>query len=80
MRSYARFMHNHGLLGVAARTQWRTITGGSRRYVDALTAPFADRIRLGTPGAQDRRPRAIRAATASVELLTDAGPGARSTG
>jgi len=73
MRSYARFMHNHGLLGVAARTEWRTITGGSRRYLDALTAPFADRIRLGSPVHK------IVAAPypngdPSVELLTDAGP------
>ena len=37
MRSYARFMQNHGLLGVAARAPWRTITGGSRRYLEALT-------------------------------------------
>ena len=48
MRSYARFMHNHGLLGLPGRTQWRTISGGSRQYVDRLVAPFADRIRLGT--------------------------------
>ena len=49
MRSYARFMQNHGLLGMTARPQWRTITGGSRRYLDALTAPLTDRIRVGTP-------------------------------
>ena len=49
VRSYARFMHNHGLLGLAARPQWRTVTGGSRRYLDALTAPFADRIHCATP-------------------------------
>lgn len=73
MRSYARFMHNHGLLGLARRAEWRTVTGGSRRYLDALTAPFADRIRVGTPvhkivatSYPDGEP--------SVELLTDAGP------
>ncbi len=73
MRSYARFMHNHGLLGLAGRPRWRTITGGSRRYIDALTAPFADRIRVSTavhkivgrsdPGHEPR-----------VEVLTDRGP------
>jgi len=26
-----------------------TVVGGSRSYVDALTAPFADRIRTATP-------------------------------
>ena len=74
MRSYARFMHNHGLLGLPGRTQWRTISGGSREYVDRLVAPFADRIRLraavhkivGVPGDH--------AASAAVELLTDLGP------
>ena len=37
------------MLGLTGRPQWRTVTGGSRRYVEALTAPFADRIRLDTP-------------------------------
>ncbi len=49
VRSYARFMHNHGLLGLAGRPAWRTVCGGSRTYVDALAEPFADRIRLSTP-------------------------------
>ncbi len=49
MRSYARFMHNHGLLGLAGRPRWRTISGGSRIYVEALSHRFADRIRLSTP-------------------------------
>ena len=31
------------------RPRWRSIVGGSRRYVDALVAPFRDRIRLATP-------------------------------
>lgn len=40
------FMHNHGLLQIRDRPQWRTIPGGSRRYVRALTAGMADRIHL----------------------------------
>jgi predicted NAD/FAD-binding protein len=43
------FFDNHGMLGVRSRPQWRTVTGGSREYVRALTRPFADRIRLDTP-------------------------------
>ena len=31
------------------RDRWSTITGGSARYVEALTAPFRDRIRLRAP-------------------------------
>jgi predicted NAD/FAD-binding protein len=47
--AYARFMNNHGLLELAGMPQWRTVTGGSQRYVDALIEPFADRIRLNSP-------------------------------
>ncbi len=47
--AYARFMDNHGLLRLSGMPQWRTISGGSRRYIEALTAPFADRIRTGSP-------------------------------
>ncbi|MBJ7455342.1 MAG: FAD-dependent oxidoreductase [Thermoleophilia bacterium] len=46
--SYAvRFFQNHGLLGFR-RHQWRTVTGGSRSYVNAITAPLGARLRLGT--------------------------------
>src|SRR5688500_18403655 len=41
----AHFFHNHGMLGFSDRPRWRTVTGGSRRYVEQLTRPFADRIR-----------------------------------
>lgn len=46
---FARFFHNHGLLTVNNQPQWYFIKGGSRTYVEKLTAPFADRIRLSTP-------------------------------
>jgi uncharacterized protein len=48
-RFLAEFFDNHGMLGFRDRPRWRTIRGGSRRYVEALTRPFADRIRLRTP-------------------------------
>lgn len=41
-----RFFENHGLLKIFGRPQWRTVEGGSRAYVRALTAGFSDRIRL----------------------------------
>ena len=44
-----RFFENHGLLKLVNRPLWRTVQGGSQAYVKALTAPFADRIRKGSP-------------------------------
>ncbi len=49
VRFLAEFFANHGMLGFRGRPQWSTIAGGSARYVEALTRPFRDRIRLGTP-------------------------------
>ncbi len=54
-RFFVRFLHNHGMLSVNARPQWRVIRGGSARYVEQLTAPFRDRIRLRTPVESIRR-------------------------
>jgi predicted NAD/FAD-binding protein len=48
-RFLVTFFHNHGMLSLTRRPRWRTIAGGSARYVEALTAPFAERIRLCTP-------------------------------
>lgn len=45
----AEFFHNHGLLNLVDRPLWRVIQGGSRTYVEALTKPFRDCIRLRTP-------------------------------
>ena len=45
--SFIRFCDNHGLLKLRDRPVWRTVVGGSSAYVGKLTAPFADRIRLG---------------------------------
>jgi len=48
-RFLIEFFDNHGMFTLRDRPQWRTITGGSRTYVEALTAPWRDRIRLSTP-------------------------------
>jgi uncharacterized protein len=48
-RFLAEFFDNHGMLGLRDRPRWRTVTGGSARYVEALTAPWRDRLRLSTP-------------------------------
>ena len=41
-----RFYANHDLLGLVSRVNWRTVTGGSRRYVAKLAAAVPD-IRTG---------------------------------
>jgi predicted NAD/FAD-binding protein len=54
-RLFVRFLHNHGMLTVSDRPVWRTVRGGSARYVERLAAPFRDRIRLRTPVESIRR-------------------------
>ncbi|MEO6653045.1 MAG: FAD-dependent oxidoreductase [Ilumatobacteraceae bacterium] len=48
-RSLFRFLDHHGLLGVGDRPQWRSISGGSRTYVEAIAARFVGSVRLATP-------------------------------
>ena len=48
-RFIAEFFANHGMLGFRDRPRWSTVAGGSARYVEALTTPFRDSIRLRTP-------------------------------
>jgi uncharacterized protein len=49
VRFIVEFYRNHGLLSIRNRPQWRVISGGSKRYVEKLIAPFDDRIRLNSP-------------------------------
>lgn len=44
--SLLRFFHNHGFLGLHSQHQWWTVKGGSREYVERLSRPWRDRIRL----------------------------------
>jgi len=48
-RFLVEFFDNHGMLSFRDRPAWRTVGGGSARYVEALIRPFSDRLRLGTP-------------------------------
>jgi predicted NAD/FAD-binding protein len=61
----AQFLDNHGALQLHGRPRWRSIIGGSRRYVARLSAPFADRIRLNAPVRRVTRERS------GVEIATD---------
>ncbi len=49
-----RFCHQHGLLRIFGRPQWRTVAGGGRAYVDRIAARLAD-VRRATPIRQIRR-------------------------
>jgi predicted NAD/FAD-binding protein len=54
-RFFIEFFDRHGFLSVDRRPQWYAVAGGSREYVRALTAPFADRIRVNAPVESVRR-------------------------
>ncbi len=54
-RFMAEFFDNHGMLGFRDRPRWRTVSGGSARYVDALLARFPGTLRLRTPVSAVRR-------------------------
>jgi uncharacterized protein len=51
----AEFFQNHGMFGLTGRPNWRTIKGGSARYVERLLAPMASRVRPSTPVARVER-------------------------
>jgi len=53
--AFVRFFENHGLLKLAKRPKWRTVAGGSRAYVEKLTAAYADRVRLNAGATSVRR-------------------------
>src|SRR5581483_10805460 len=59
-----RFFEHHGMLGFG-RFRWRTVTGGSRRYVDAVAATLGERAKVGV-GV-----RSIRRDPDGVVLRTD---------
>lgn len=70
-RYFAKFFANHGMLSVDDRPQWLVIRGGSRAYVEPLTAPFRDRIRLRTPV------EAVRRGADGVEVVPAGAPAER---
>ncbi|MGN6663421.1 MAG: NAD(P)/FAD-dependent oxidoreductase [Solirubrobacterales bacterium] len=43
----AEFFDNHGMYSLRDRPRWRTVSGGSRRYVEAIVAPWRERVRTG---------------------------------
>ncbi|HVK81013.1 MAG TPA: NAD(P)/FAD-dependent oxidoreductase [Verrucomicrobiae bacterium] len=68
--AFVRFFENHGLLKLKGRPKWRTVEGGSRAYVEKLTAAYADRVRLGVGAISVKRDDAsawVRDATGDTE-------------
>ena len=44
-RSFIRFLDNHQLLNFIERPQWKTVSGGSRQYVQKIITALGDGIR-----------------------------------
>jgi uncharacterized protein len=72
--SFIRFHDNHGLLRFRNRPQWRTVTGGSRVYVDALTQQLTRAVRLARGVTAVRRLNdqvEVRDCTGQIESYDD---------
>jgi uncharacterized protein len=69
--AFIRFFENHGLLKLASRPVWRTVTGGSRNYVERLTAALPGVLR------QNRTVTAIHRDSSGVLLVTEGGSAER---
>jgi len=55
LRFFARFFANHRFLEAEGQPGWRVIEGGSRGYLEPLTAAFRDRIATDAEVASIRR-------------------------
>ncbi len=72
-RSLLSFLHNHGLLSVGDRPQWKAIVGGSVQYVDRVLDRFDGTVHTRTPvlGIR-RRVEGVDIRTASTTASFDA--------
>ncbi|MBO9648861.1 MAG: NAD(P)/FAD-dependent oxidoreductase [Variovorax sp.] len=52
--SFIRFCENHQLLTFGNRPSWRTVRGGSRRYVEKLSQTVGSRLRLASAALEVR--------------------------
>jgi uncharacterized protein len=50
-----RFFHNHGFLGLHTQHPWLTVCGGAKSYVEKITAPFREKIKLKSGAAKVAR-------------------------
>jgi predicted NAD/FAD-binding protein len=49
-RTFVEFFSRHGLLGPGSQPSWRTVTGGSARYVESILQPLQSRGRAARDG------------------------------
>lgn len=74
-RFFLRFFHNHGMLDLSQRPQWRTVVGGSHMYVRALRGALDARGVRVLSGDACRRVRrgagVVHITTEQAELTAD---------
>jgi uncharacterized protein len=62
-----QFFENHGLMQLRDRPEWKTVVGGSRRYVSELLKPLRDHLHPNCPIARVER------LAGGVRLVTEQG-------
>jgi predicted NAD/FAD-binding protein len=66
-RHFVRFCANHGLISLTNRPQWRTVSGGAARYIEAMRSSRSFDVRLSSPVRQLLRlPGGIELSVAGV--------------
>jgi len=64
--SLLRFFHNHGFLGLDTQHPWWTVEGGAKTYVEKISGPWRDRLRLGSAATRIvRSPRGVTVMTST---------------
>jgi predicted NAD/FAD-binding protein len=63
-----QFLANHGLLSVGGRLAWRTVTGGSRVYVERAAALLGEGLRTASPV------HVVHRDEAGVSVVSERGP------
>ena len=48
-RYFVQFFKNHAFLNIRNKPRWQVIDGGSKQYIQPLTKPYRDRLRLNCP-------------------------------
>ncbi|HEY2052390.1 MAG TPA: FAD-dependent oxidoreductase [Solirubrobacterales bacterium] len=67
----AEFFDNHGMYSLRDRPRWRTVLGGSHTYVEAIVAPWRDRVHTAAPVRRiERLPGAVRIEADGCETET----------